>query len=111
MGARYSSIKNHTDCNDSFAEFMRDYIELQPEGATVAPWCMSIEMLSQAYASFVMSVTKESSIMWNIEENTYKLLLYYLAHNKTKITYFGSVKLSGEPKITVAGIRLKKLPM
>lgn len=102
-------VKHRADYDALFEEFMTGYIETQSSGDGV-PWCMSIEMLSQAFASFVMTVKNETNMMQDIEVATCRLLKEYLSYHKTNIKMFGTVRINGTPKLTVTGIRLKKVP-
>lgn len=94
------------DDNEYFSEFMHDYIEIQTT-QDEPPWCMSMEMLTQAYESYLM-FTKNKVLMQ--DTGAYKLLLNYMSNNTLNINLLGVKReYNGIPKVTVAGIRLKKV--
>lgn len=93
--------------NEYFSEFMREYIEIQPT-QDEPPWCMSIEMLTHAYETFLM-FTQNKVLMQ--DNAVYKLLRNYMSDNPSNITLLGcNIEHNHTPNITVTGIRLKKVP-
>lgn len=96
-----------------FTEFMRDYIELQ-EDQNEPPWCMSIELLTQAFKTFVLKVKNQSMVIANSDEQyVYQLLREYINDEEipsSNINIFGFLADSNVPKVTATGIRLKKVP-
>ena len=95
------------DNNECFSEFMHEYIEIQTT-QDEPPWCMSMEMLTQAYETFLI-FTKNKVLMQH--NAAYKLLRNYMSDNPVNINILGvNREHSGIPKVTVTGIRLKKVP-
>ncbi len=111
MGLSFSqshkSYKALAGENDLFAEFVNEYIQIQTD-TEEAPWCMSLEMLAQAYGHFLMTIKNLGKYVYEIEETTLKRLEYYMSHNDTIITTFGLRNGNGTLRMTITGIRLKR---
>ena len=105
---QYIHIKKMANNDELFAGFMQDYIEIQ-RLSNEPPWCMSIEMLTQAYQTYVIKV-KKASRYGITEYNVYKLLKKYIADHPSNINILGVVTHLVSPKLTVTGIRLRKVP-
>ena len=92
---------------------MRDYIEVQTS-QDHPPWCMSLDLLTQAYETFTIKVigkTSSSLFMVHPEYNVYQLMMQYMSHNPSyNINLLGVVTDVSSPKVSFAGIRLKKVP-
>jgi hypothetical protein len=93
-----------------FTEFMHDYIQIQTDDEV--PWCMSFDMLLQAYETFLFKVKKVNGLLFtDFDKNVYNNLTQYISENTSNVNILGSFNEHSVPKMTITGIRLKKVPV